>query len=107
MYHAARNLSNIPVIFETLRKYLPVLFLIRKSISSYTFNGIKASISKGQKVWIPIFALQHDTRIYPEPDVFNPERFNEEAVQNKHPMSFLSFGDGPERNCIGACFTVY
>lgn len=85
---------------ETLRKYPPVMFFTRKSTSSYTFNDVKVSIPKDQKIWIPLFALQHDSRVYPEPDVFDPERFNEEAVQNRHPMYFLSFGDGP-RNCIG------
>ncbi|XP_018315645.1 probable cytochrome P450 6a14 [Mycetomoellerius zeteki] len=106
-YDIIKKMNYLDKVFkEILRKHPPLLFLMRKSMSSYTFNGIKATIPKGQKVWIPIFALQHDPRVYPEPDIFNPERFNEEAVQNRHPMSFLSFGDGP-RNCIGARFAVY
>jgi len=73
---------------------------MRKSSSSYTFNGTKVNIPKNQTIWIPIFALHHDPHIYPEPNVFDPERFNEEAVQNRHPMYFTPFGHGP-RNCIG------
>lgn len=69
-------------------------------MSSYTFNNTKISISEGQKVWIPVYAIHQDPNIYPKPDVFNPERFNEEAVESRHPMSYLPFGDGP-RNCIG------
>jgi len=35
-----------------------------------------------------------NSRIYLESDIFNPERFNE-AIQNRHRMFFLPFGDGP------------
>lgn len=75
----------------------------RKSTSSYIFStkvGTKVSIPKDQKIWIPIYAIHRDPSIYVEPDVFNPERFNEEVMRNKHPMFYLPFGDGP-RNCIG------
>jgi len=85
---------------ETLRKYPPARNILRESTSSYTFNGTKVSIPKNQKVWIPVFAIHRDPDIHPEPDVFDPERFNEEAVQSRHPMAYLPFGEGP-RNCIG------
>jgi len=83
---------------ETLRKYPTVL--MRQSMSSYTFDDTKISIPKDQKIWIPAYAIHRDSSIYPEPDVFAPERFNNEAVQSRHPMSYLPFGAGP-RNCIG------
>jgi cytochrome P450 family 6 len=85
---------------ETLRKYPPVTVLMRRSMSSYTFEGTNVSIPKNQRVWIPAYAIHRDPNIYPKPDVFDPERFTDEAVQSRHPMSYLPFGDGP-RNCIG------
>ncbi|XP_018345204.1 PREDICTED: cytochrome P450 6j1-like [Trachymyrmex septentrionalis] len=102
IYPANTNLMHT----ETLRKYPPVTFLLRQSMSSYTFDGTKVSIPKNQKVWIPIYAIQRDSDIYPKPDVFDPERFCDDAVQSRHPMTYLPFGDGP-RNCIGARFGVY
>jgi len=66
---------------ETLRKYPVVTVLMRQSMSSYTFDGTKVSIPKDQKIWIPAYAIHRDSSIYPEPDVFDPERFNDEAVQ--------------------------
>lgn len=69
-------------------------------MSSHTFDGTKVSIPKDQNVWIPIYAIHHDPSIYPEPDVFDPERFSDEVVQTRHAMFYLPFGDGP-RNCIG------
>lgn len=85
---------------ETLRKYPPATFLMRQSTSSYTFNDTGVNIPKDQKVWIPVHAIHQDPSIYPKPDIFDPERFNKEAVQSRHPMIYLPFGNGP-RNCIG------
>lgn len=85
---------------ETLRKYPPVTFLMRQSLADYTFDGTKVNIPKGQRVWIPSYSIQRDPDIYPKPDVFDPERFSDENAQNRHPMFYLPFGDGP-RNCIG------
>lgn len=89
---------------ETLRKYPPVTILMRKSLESHTFEtpskDTTLTVQKGQKVWIPIYGIQRDARYFPEPEVFNPERFTEEAIKARHPMSYLPFGDGP-RNCIG------
>lgn len=85
---------------ETLRKYPPVLFLMRKSTSSYTFESIKVSIPKDQGIFIPTLAIHWDPDIYPEPETFDPERFSEEVAKSRNPMFYLPFGDGP-RNCIG------
>ena len=51
-------------------------------------------------VWIPLLALHRDPDNYPNPDEFNPERFSKEAIEARHPMTYLPFGGGP-RNCIG------
>lgn len=73
---------------------------MRHSTSSYTFDGSTLDIPKNLKIFIPIFGIHRDPDIYPKPDVFDPERFNDEAIQTRHPMHYLPFGDGP-RNCIG------
>lgn len=85
---------------ETLRKYPPVLYLMRKTIASYTFDSMKVTIPKNQRVFIPVFGIHRDPDIYPEPEVFDPERFSEEVAQSRNPIFYLPFGDGP-RNCIG------
>lgn len=73
---------------------------MRQALKEYTFTDFNFTIPKGQKVWIPAFAIQRDPDIYPDPDTFDPERFSEENIKQRHPMYYLPFGDGP-RNCIG------
>ena len=72
----------------------------RQAKSNYTFNGTKVSVPKGTMIWVPVYGMHHDPDIYPNPEKFDPERFNEDAVFARHPMHYLPFGDGP-RNCIG------
>ncbi|XP_011689080.1 PREDICTED: probable cytochrome P450 6a14 [Wasmannia auropunctata] len=106
-YDNIKKMNYLDKVFkETLRKYPPGTALMRQTTSSYTFDGTKVTIPKDMKVFIPVYAIHRDPNIYPKPDVFDPERFNDEAVQSRHPMTYLPFGDGP-RNCIGARFAVY
>lgn len=57
-------------------------------------------------VWIPVYAIHRDPKYYPKPEVFDPERFEDEAVNLRHPMTYLPFGEGP-RNCIGMSLLHY
>ncbi|XP_043264896.1 cytochrome P450 6A1-like [Colletes gigas] len=106
-YKQVKGMKYLEMVFrETLRKYSILPVLIRQAAEDYTFRGTKITIPKNTSVWIPIYPLQNDPDIYPDPDKFDPERFTDEAIAKRHPMSFLSFGDGP-RNCIGARFAHY
>lgn len=100
--------AQIVYIFstETLRKYPILPTLNRRAMHNYTFRDMKITIPKGTKIWIPVYGIQHDPNIYPDPEKFDPERFNDDAVAARHPMSFLPFGDGP-RNCIGILIYRY
>ncbi|KAJ8667185.1 hypothetical protein QAD02_008847 [Eretmocerus hayati] len=94
------------VVKETLRKYPPGSILRRKSSEEYTFNGTDVTIPKGTSIFIPVWAIHRDPQIYEDPDTFDPERFSEENVKDRHPMNYLPFGDGPH-NCIGLRFANY
>ncbi|XP_043279817.1 probable cytochrome P450 6a14 [Venturia canescens] len=109
-YESIKSLKYLDMVFqETLRKYPPVTVLMRKSSEPYTFETSSkdkiVSVEKEQTVWIPIYAIQRDPRYFPKPELFDPERFTEEAIKTRHPMAYLPFGDGP-RNCVGKRFGV-
>nr|QBC73114.1 cytochrome P450 mono-oxygenase [Osmia bicornis] len=103
-YDSISELKYLDAVFkETLRKYPVVLWLSRTAMTNYTFPGTKVTIPKGQHVVVPVDAIHNDPDIFPEPEVFDPNRFLDDNAKGRHPMFYIPFGDGP-RNCIGARF---
>lgn len=86
-----------------MRKYSIASVLIRKALTNYQVPGSKLIIEKDEIVIIPVDAIHHDPDIYPNPEEFQPERFNADQINQRHAMSWLPFGEGP-RNCIGLRF---
>ncbi|XP_047996590.1 cytochrome P450 6B4-like [Leguminivora glycinivorella] len=101
---AVLDLSYMSKVFdETLRMYPIAPDLRRKSSSTYKIPGTNITIEKNQLVKIPILGIHHDETIYPNPEVFDPERFSPENIATRHSCAFLPFGVGP-RHCIGLRF---
>ncbi|KAF2894715.1 hypothetical protein ILUMI_11460 [Ignelater luminosus] len=98
------------VITETLRKWPPITFTDRKSIRPFTiepelpWEEVK-NFDKGTICWIPIYPLHRDPKYYPNPEKFDPERFNNENKSSISPFTYLPFGVGP-RGCIGSRFAL-
>lgn len=87
-----------------MRKYPVIAQLNRQALKDYTVPGhVKYVIKKGMPVLIPVLGIHHDPDIYPNPQVFDPERFSAEMTKQRDPMLYLPFGNGP-RNCIGERF---
>ncbi len=76
---------------------------MRKAKEDYQIAETNTIIEKGKIVFIPIHAIHHDPEYYPNPDKFDPDRFNCDEKKKRDAIAWLPFGDGP-RNCIGIRF---
>jgi len=85
---------------ETLRKSGGNIVIFREATKDYQIPGESFVIKKGQKLIIPSNSIHHDPKYYPNPDIFDPERFSPEEIAKRPNGTDLSFGDGP-RICIG------
>lgn len=86
---------------ESLRRS-PVLPMVpRRVIKPFQLRGWDIPVGTG--IAGAIAAVHADPSIYPEPDVFRPERFLERKFS---PFEFLPFGGG-HRRCLGAAFAGY
>lgn len=88
--------------------YPPVPLLPRKCIKDYRVPDTDVIIEKGTMVLISVLGIHHDAEYYPNPEIFDPERFSEENKSARHGYAHLPFGEGP-RNCIGmtCCFREF
>ncbi|KAK9505907.1 hypothetical protein O3M35_009874 [Rhynocoris fuscipes] len=92
------------VIKETLRMYPSVPYISRKLTQDLELDkGV--IIPSGVNAVIVPFLVHRNTRFYPNPEVFNPERFSHENSKGRHPYCYIPFSAGP-RNCIGQKFAM-
>lgn len=83
---------------ETIRMHTPVPVLRRECTKDWTVPETNVIIPAGTVALIPIQAIHNDPKYYPQPEQFQPERFQQSKPFLEQP--YLPFGDGP-RNCIG------
>ncbi|XP_025104510.1 cytochrome P450 3A6-like [Pomacea canaliculata] len=81
---------------ETLRMFPPTPMLTRSALETRTIKGL--TIEAGSTVGVASAAFMQDEEIFPEPDKFIPERFDDDNIPTI--VRELAFGMGP-RQCIG------
>ncbi|KAH8300219.1 hypothetical protein KR044_011746, partial [Drosophila immigrans] len=91
------------VVAETLRKYPILPHLLRRATRTYKIPDSDLTLDPGMRIMIPVYSIHHDAKLYPDPERFDPMRFEPDAVRSRHPFAYLPFGNGP-RNCIGERF---
>lgn len=100
-----KNLKYLNCVMkETLRLYPSVPIITRAVDEDTVINGYK--VHKGTTVIIPIYMLHRRPEIFPNPEVFDPDRFNEENSQNRLSYIYIPFSAGP-RICIGQVVAVH
>ncbi|XP_071504347.1 cytochrome P450 3A24-like [Diadema antillarum] len=91
------------VVCETLRLYPAASLTDRECSQDYTNKSL--SVPKGCQVFFSIFSLHRDPEYWPNPEVFDPERFSKKNREGRHPFAWMPFGAGP-RICVGMRFAL-
>ena len=84
---------------ETLRLYPPIH--VSNRLAARDLEFAERRIPAGRRVLFSIFLTHRHPRCWPDPERFDPERFNSEKSVPPGPFTYLPFGGGP-RFCIGA-----
>ncbi|XP_017779344.1 PREDICTED: cytochrome P450 6k1-like [Nicrophorus vespilloides] len=103
-YENITDLSYLnKVISESMRKHPTRSLIDRKCVKDYKIPGTKIIIEKGTRCQFSPLGLHHDPEFFPNPDIFDPERFSPENVKTRPAYVYMPFGHGPH-NCIGQRF---
>jgi cytochrome P450 len=89
------------VIQESMRLYPPAAWFARLAAQPDRIGGF--AIPSGAILLLSPWLIQHDSRFWPEPEHFNPNRF----ISGTRPAAntFFPFGGGP-RTCLGNHFAM-
>lgn len=98
------------VVSESLRKWPNAIALDRTCTVPYEIKPVNPGektvvLPKGANLFVPVYGIHRDPEFYPDPERFDPERFNEENKGKINIYTYMPFGVGP-RNCIGSRFAL-
>lgn len=99
----AEKLQQLPyarqIIDETLRLYPPIPAIMRESVARDEVCGV--ALPRRAVVAILPWVVHRHRRLWPDPDLFDPDRFTPEAKARQPRFAYLPFATGP-RVCVGA-----
>ncbi|XP_036145805.1 cytochrome P450 4C1 [Monomorium pharaonis] len=90
-------------IKEALRIYPSVFFISR--VNSEEVQLKSYIIPARTIIHLNIVGVHRDPNFWPNPEIFDPDRFLPDNIKNRHPYSYIPFSAGP-RNCIGQRFAL-
>ncbi|XP_062542154.1 LOW QUALITY PROTEIN: cytochrome P450 4d1-like [Armigeres subalbatus] len=103
-YSALQELKYLEMTIKEVLRDPPVVPIIgRKSAGDMTIDG--QLVPAGVDIAVMIYAMHRNPDVFPEPDKFDPERFNEENNAKRHAYSYIPFSAGA-RNCVGQKYAL-
>lgn len=98
------------VVSEALRKYPPTIIAERVCVKKFELPPSEpgcnsVTVNPGDAIWFSLLGIHYDPKYFPNPEKFDPERFNAENKHKIDPYTYFPFGLGP-RKCIGNRFAL-
>lgn len=104
----AEDVDNLPwtnaVVAESMRVYPPIMGVARVAKNDDVLGDYP--IKAGTSVAVLIHSIHHNSRVWDNPEVFDPSRFLKDNIQPQHRRAQLPFGGG-KRICIASGFANF
>ncbi|KAK9875034.1 hypothetical protein WA026_005840 [Henosepilachna vigintioctopunctata] len=92
-------------IKESLRLFPPAI-LIERTLTKDLITATGFRLPADTIVLFSIFDIHRNPNLYPDPEVFDPDRFLPENVEKRHKFAYIPFSAGP-RNCIAKKYAIW
>jgi cytochrome P450 len=89
------------VFAESMRLYPPAWAIGRQAIKDCKIGDYV--VPAGSSILMSQYLMHHNPDYFPEPERFDPERWNPQEKAKRPRFSYFPFGGGP-RSCIGEAF---
>ncbi|MCB1616732.1 MAG: cytochrome P450, partial [Pseudomonadales bacterium] len=103
-----QSLREVPrlenVIKEVLRLHPPLIVLMRQVEQELKVG--KYTIKKGDMVWASPPVTQRMEKYFPDPDTFDPHRYDADRHEDKNLDAYQPFGGGKHK-CSGNAFALF
>jgi cytochrome P450 len=91
------------VVRESMRLYPPAWGIAREALADCEIGGYH--VPRGTQLFLTQWLVHRDGRWFVEPEVFRPERWDNDLIRRLPRCAYFPFGDGP-RICIGNHFAM-
>jgi len=102
---ALKDVADLPytsaVITEAMRLYPPVYIMGREATKDLELGGYR--VKRGYTVLMSQWVSHRDPEIFPDPETFRPERWEDGLARRIPKFAYFPFGGG-QRVCIGTDF---
>ena len=103
-YQALREIPKLDhSIQESLRLHPPLIILMRKVMYDYHYKGW--TIPAGKLVGVSPAVSNRMPECFPEPDRFDPSRYEKGREEDRQLFAWIPFGGGRHR-CVGSAFAM-
>uniref|UniRef100_A0A131XYE7 Putative p450 n=1 Tax=Ixodes ricinus TaxID=34613 RepID=A0A131XYE7_IXORI len=97
-----KELKYLECVVKESQRLCPSVPVIGRTVTKPFMLGNHV-LPEGTSVEVFIYGLHRDPEVFPDPEVFDPDRFLLENCSSRHPFAFIPFSAG-SRNCIGQRF---
>jgi len=103
-YQALREIPKLEsALKEALRLHPPLIILMRKVMSDFAYKDWV--VPAGRLVAVSPAISNRMPECFPEPDAYDPSRYDEGREEDRQNFAWIPFGAGRHR-CVGAAFAM-
>ncbi|XP_045770498.1 cytochrome P450 4C1-like isoform X2 [Maniola jurtina] len=98
-YEDIKQMPYLDMVFKEVIRLFPIAGMMQRTITEDIAIST-CTIPAGASLLVPTYHLHRSPKYWPNPDVFDPERFSPENTKTRNPYCYVPFSLG-SMDCLG------